>query len=153
MVYLDALVEAPTYAITLTTRHPVWDGERYREGKAQLMRRLRAEFGRVEALEFIEQTTGKAPRSGGRRRGHGHNLIKGIPLGCTLELDGSRLKSGPACSVRGTSTSPSSGAREGRSPSSHSISRSKRERPAKPRQTCRRARGPFGQRAATGLGP
>lgn len=87
MVYLDALVEAPTYAITLTTRDPVWNGARYREGKAQLMRRLRAEFGRVEALEFIEQTTGKAPRSGGHRRGHGHNLIKGIPLGETLNLE------------------------------------------------------------------
>lgn len=51
------------------------------------MRRLRAEFGRVEALEFIEQTTGKAPRSGGHRRGHGHSLMKGIPLGETLDLE------------------------------------------------------------------
>ena len=87
MVYLDALVEAPTYAITLTTRAPVWDGARYREGKAQLMRTLRGEYGRVESLEFIEQTTGKSPRSGGHRRGHGHNLIKGIPLGDTLCIE------------------------------------------------------------------
>jgi hypothetical protein len=87
MVYLDALVEAPTYAITLTTRSPVWDGARYREGKAQLLRNLRAEFVRVEALEFIEQTTGKAPRSGGRRRGHGHNLIRGLPPGHALVVE------------------------------------------------------------------
>ena len=34
MVYLDALVEAPTYAITLRTRDLLWNGARYGEGKA-----------------------------------------------------------------------------------------------------------------------
>jgi hypothetical protein len=51
------------------------------------MRTLRGEYGRVESLEFIEQTTGKSPRSGGRRRGHGHNLFKGIPLAGTLNVE------------------------------------------------------------------
>lgn len=87
MVYEDALEEAPSYALTLTTKAPTWDAARYRSAKAQVLRALRAEFGRVEMLEFIEQTTGKAPRSGGRRRGHGHNLVKGIGPGRVLELE------------------------------------------------------------------
>jgi hypothetical protein len=87
MVYEDALVEAPTYAITLTTREPLWDAEGYRRAKEDVLAALRASYGRVEALEFIEQTTGAAPRSGGRRRGHGHNLIKGIEPGHVLDLE------------------------------------------------------------------
>lgn len=87
MVFEDALVEQPGYSLTLTTAAPVWDAARYREAKHQTMRALRSEFGRVEALEFIEQTTGKAPRSEGHRRGHGHNLLKGIPAGHVLDLE------------------------------------------------------------------
>ena len=87
MVYEDALVRAPTYAITLTTRAATWEADRYREGKAQALRQLRAELGEVEMLEFIEQTTGRAPRSNGHRRGHGHNLVKGPAPGLVLELE------------------------------------------------------------------
>jgi hypothetical protein len=87
MVFEDALVEQPKYAITLSTRSVVWDGGRYREGKAQLLRELRSEFGRVEMLEFMEQTSGQAPRSGGHKRGHGHNLVKMDAGGQVLELE------------------------------------------------------------------
>jgi len=88
MVYEDALVEQPRYSITLTTKEPVWDAARYREGKAQVVRALRERFGRVEMLEFIEQTTGKAPRSGGHKRGHGHNLVKLDAPGEVLAIEG-----------------------------------------------------------------
>jgi hypothetical protein len=87
MVFEDALVEQPKYSITLTTRSPTWQGERYMDGKRQLLRKLRSEFGRVEVLEFMEQTTGKAPRSGGHRRGHGHNLVKADVSGAVLDLE------------------------------------------------------------------
>jgi hypothetical protein len=87
MVFEDALVEQPKYAITLSTRSPVWDGGRYREGKAQLLREFRSEFGRVEMLEFMEQTSGQAPRSGGHKRGHGHNLVKMDDGGLVLVLE------------------------------------------------------------------
>lgn len=92
MVYEDALVVQPGYAITLTTRAPVWDAAVYREGKRQGLRVLRAAFdggelGRVEMLEFMEQTSGTAPSSGGHKRGHGHNLVKGIPPGAALEIE------------------------------------------------------------------
>jgi hypothetical protein len=87
IVYEDALVVQPHYSLTLTSRAPVWDGAAYREGKAQVLRELRRAYGRVEAVEFIEQTTGLAPRSGGKRRGHGHNLLKHLPAGQVLEIE------------------------------------------------------------------
>jgi hypothetical protein len=87
MVYEDALVEQPRYSITLSTRSPIWDADAYRRSKENVLRALRRQFERVEMLEFIEQTTGKAPRSGGHRRGHGHNLVKGIDAGHVLDLE------------------------------------------------------------------
>lgn len=87
MVFEDALVEQPKYAITLSTRSVKWDGGRYREGKHEVVRSLRSEFGRVEMLEFMEQTTGQAPRSGGHKRGHGHNLVKMDDGGLVLEIE------------------------------------------------------------------
>jgi hypothetical protein len=87
MVYEDALLEQPKYAITLSTRAPKWNAPLYREAKHQTLRRLRAEFGRVEMLEFMEQTTGTAPASGGHKRGHGHNLVKMDDGGHVLELE------------------------------------------------------------------
>src|SRR5665811_480400 len=87
MVFEDARVEQPKYAITLSTRPVKWDAERYRRGKEDLLRECRSEFGRVEMLEFMEQTTGQAPRSGGHKRGHGHNLVKMDDGGLVLELE------------------------------------------------------------------
>ncbi len=74
---LDAEREMPTLALTLTTRDPDTPAALYREGSAQLWRALRAELGRVEYFGAVEFTTGRAALSGGRRRQHGHHLIKG----------------------------------------------------------------------------
>lgn len=86
MVYEDALLSPPQVAITWTTRSPIWDAARYREARAQSVRALRDSFGGFEYLEFIEQTTGRAPRSGGHRRGHGHMLGKPGPGGRDLDV-------------------------------------------------------------------
>ena len=72
----DALVQAPGWAITLTTSDPDTPAADFREGNAQVWRALRQEFGRVEYAGLIEFTTGQAARSGGRRRMHSHNLVK-----------------------------------------------------------------------------
>jgi hypothetical protein len=87
MIFEDALVEQPKYAITLTNRSPRWDGGRWRDGKHELVRSMRSEFGRVEMLELMEQTSGQAPRSGGHKRGHGHNIVKMEAAGQVLEIE------------------------------------------------------------------
>ena len=87
MVYLDALVEAPRYALTFTTLEPVWNAAVFREGRRQVQRSLRDRFGRWESLDFIEQTTGKAPRSGGHKRGHAHSAAKCDEPGAVLEIE------------------------------------------------------------------
>ena len=76
MIYEDARIEAPSLAITFTTRSRVWDGAAFREGRHQTTRAMRQALGRFEYVELIEQTTGRAVRSGGARRGHGHMLGK-----------------------------------------------------------------------------
>ena len=76
MIYEDALVEAPSLAITFTTRSAVWDGDAFRKGRHRTVEAMRNRFGRFEYVELIEQTTGRAVRSGGARRGHGHMLVK-----------------------------------------------------------------------------
>jgi len=75
---LDARVEAPGYCLTLTTRDPDTAPATYRDGSRDVFRRLRRLYGRVEYFGAIEFTTGKAARSGGRRRMHGHYLLKGL---------------------------------------------------------------------------
>jgi len=88
IVFEDSLESPPTHAITFTTRDPVWDGVRYCRSRAHLMQALRKRYGRqVESLEFMEQQTGKAPTSGGHRRGHGHGLFKGLEGVDVLELE------------------------------------------------------------------
>jgi len=77
---LDARDDPPTTCLTLTTRH-AWedlDPEFYRRGSENVFRRLRRLYGPVEYFGAIEFTTGKAERSGGRRRLHGHYLVKGL---------------------------------------------------------------------------
>lgn len=89
-LFLDARDhEQPTLAITLTTVTP-WeqlDPAAYREASKQLWRALRAVYGRVEYCGLIEFTTGRAARSGGRRRMHGHYLVKGIDPGEVLAVE------------------------------------------------------------------
>lgn len=87
MVYLDALEEAPRYALTFTTLDPIWDAEAYRFGRRMCTQALRRRFGRFEYIELMEQTTGTAPRSGGHKRGHGHMLPKMDQPGMVLEIE------------------------------------------------------------------
>jgi hypothetical protein len=49
-----------------------------REAMAQIVRLVRVELGPVRYCSFVEFTTGKGPRSGGRRRPHVHGLWKGL---------------------------------------------------------------------------
>jgi len=77
---LDARESAPGHCLTLTTVTP-WEDlhpATYRDGSLQVFRRLRRRFGPVEYFGAIEFTTGRARRSGGRRRLHGHYLVKGL---------------------------------------------------------------------------
>jgi hypothetical protein len=73
---IDARVEAPTHCLTLTTHDPDTAPATYREGSAAVFKRLRRRFGAVEYFGAIEFTTGRAKASGGRRRLHGHYLLK-----------------------------------------------------------------------------
>jgi hypothetical protein len=72
----DAERDPPGYAITLTTSDPDTSAETYREASRMVWKRLRRHYGRVDYFGFIEFTTGRAARSGGRRRMHGHYLVK-----------------------------------------------------------------------------
>jgi hypothetical protein len=68
----------PTHCLTLTTAEP-WekiDPADYRAGSLNVFRRLRRRYGGVEYFGAVEFTTGRARRSGGRRRMHGHYLVK-----------------------------------------------------------------------------
>lgn len=89
-LFLDARDgEQPTMAITLTTAQP-WeelDPGAYRRASSQLWRALRARWGRVEYCGLVEFTTGRAKRSGGKRRMHGHYLVKGIPGDQVLDVE------------------------------------------------------------------
>jgi hypothetical protein len=76
MLLIDAREQAPNIAITLTTRDPDLPAAVYRNGSSQLWRALRREYGSVEYAAAIEHTTGTASTSGGRRRMHGHHLVK-----------------------------------------------------------------------------
>lgn len=76
VLYLDALTDPPRFAITLTTHDPDTPAEVYRHASHMVWKRLRRRYGRVDYFGFIEFTTGRAKRSGGHRRMHGHYLTK-----------------------------------------------------------------------------
>ena len=84
---LDARVESPSVCITLTTADPDLPPSIYRDGSARLFARLRRLYGRVDYFGAIEFTTGKARRSGGRRRLHGHYLVKGLDQEHVLDVE------------------------------------------------------------------
>lgn len=73
---LDARADPPGYAITLTTHDPDAPPEEYRHGSRMVWQRLRRLYGLVAYFGFMEFTTGYAQRAGGRRRLHGHYLVK-----------------------------------------------------------------------------
>ena len=78
LLMLDAEAEPPTHSITLTTRDPATTPAMYRAASEAVFLRLRRRYGRVEYFGRIEFTTGQAKRSGGRRRLHGHYVVKGL---------------------------------------------------------------------------
>ena len=84
---IDALVEAPTVALTLTTARPGTTSGEYRRACATLWKRLRREWGRAEYYAAVEFTTGRAERSGGHRRLHAHHLVKGLPVDNALGVE------------------------------------------------------------------
>jgi hypothetical protein len=77
----------PTICVTLTTHDPSTSAATYRRGSFVTFRRLRRLYGRVEYFGAIEFTTGKAERSGGHRRMHGHYLVKGLDQERVLEYE------------------------------------------------------------------
>jgi hypothetical protein len=84
---LDARESMPTHCLTLTTRTP-WeqlDADTYRRGSQYVMQRLRRHLGRVEYFGAIEFTTGRSATAGGRRRLHGHYLLK-IPDAAIVDV-------------------------------------------------------------------
>jgi hypothetical protein len=85
---IDAQIEPPTYALTLTTVWTEWDRRGHYLAEKHLLEALRNRFGRqVERAETLEQTTGLSRTSGGFRRGHAHLLLKGIEPGRARELE------------------------------------------------------------------
>jgi hypothetical protein len=78
---------APTVAITLTTVDPSTTLKTYREGCRYVWRALRRRWAGLEVCQIIEFTTGEGRRAGGRRRMHGHNLVKGLPLEALAEVE------------------------------------------------------------------
>ena len=78
MLYLDATIEAPTWVVTFTTRDPETTAAQVARGAGVAWAALRRRYGRVDYFGRVEFTTGKAPRSGGYRRLHVHNAVKGL---------------------------------------------------------------------------
>jgi hypothetical protein len=79
VVALDAEAGGyPRVGATLTTADPVHNPAEFRVAVADVFKALRRSLGTVEYLGFMEWTTGKAARSGGKRRAHQHVLLKGV---------------------------------------------------------------------------
>ncbi len=76
MLTLDAAEEAPRYLLTLTTVDPETTPEMFTLAGSYVWKALRRRYGRVEYYGRLEDTTGKAARSGGYRRLHSHNCVK-----------------------------------------------------------------------------
>lgn len=85
---IDARVDPPTHALTLTTRDPDTPGHVYRDANRAVWQRLRRQGWPARYYGQIEWTTGKARTSGGFRRMHGHYLCKGIDDGDELLVEG-----------------------------------------------------------------
>ena len=86
MVGLDAEQEQPRVVSTTTTRDPVTPA-RLREGQAQFVREVRKVAPKARYCAFVEFTTGRGPRSGGRRRPHLHALWKDLPAEACAEVE------------------------------------------------------------------
>lgn len=80
MLALDAMTDAPTTLLVLTTRTATVDVEAFRVARSNLTRALRREWPGFQAAQLVEWTTGYGPKSGGQRRPHWNWLCKGIPV-------------------------------------------------------------------------
>jgi hypothetical protein len=90
---LDARQDMPTHCLTLTTHKP-WtelDPADYRRGSRVLFQRLRRALGGVDYFGAVEFSTGRARRSGGHRRLHGHYLLKFRDCSAVDVLDVERM--------------------------------------------------------------
>jgi hypothetical protein len=87
ILVIDARVDPPTVAMTLTTARPSTTSSEYRRACATLWKRLRREWGCAEYFAAVEFTTGLAERSGGHRRLHAHHLVKGLPVERVLAVE------------------------------------------------------------------
>jgi hypothetical protein len=76
---IDARVDPPTHAFTLTTRDPETPASVYRAASAHVWKALRRRHGSIRYYGQIEFTTGLRA-SDGLRRQHGHYLVKDLPL-------------------------------------------------------------------------
>jgi hypothetical protein len=80
LILLDGLEDGPPeVAVTLTTRNPDTPMEKFRRDVEKAVKAIRRRHPDASYFARIEYTTGKAERSGGRRRIHAHMLFKGIP--------------------------------------------------------------------------
>lgn len=80
MLSLDAIEDTrPQLLAIVGTGKPTTDPTPFYAGKREVMRALRARFGRqVEYVGLCEFTTGKGLRAGGLRRPHWNLFVKGI---------------------------------------------------------------------------
>jgi hypothetical protein len=73
--------QAPKLLLILTTREPTDDPRPFYYGRQEVIRCLRARFGRqVEYASLCEFTTGQGRRSQGLRRPHWNVFVKGVPV-------------------------------------------------------------------------
>jgi hypothetical protein len=81
MLALDALDgDAPQLYAVLTTRSDSPAPEDFYRAREYVLRELREVFPNVRYCAIVEFTTGRGPRSGGKRRPHWNLLLKGVPV-------------------------------------------------------------------------
>lgn len=68
----------PAVGATLTTVDPETTGAAFRRDVEHALRALRRPWPELQYLGFVEWTTGKGVRSGGRRRIHMHLLLRNV---------------------------------------------------------------------------
>jgi hypothetical protein len=88
MVALDAVVDAPSLFVVLTTRDPSTTRDEVRRHLEQTFKAVRSTWADAEYACFVEFTTGLSVWSGGHRRIHLNLLTKGVPSTCADELRG-----------------------------------------------------------------
>lgn len=86
MLALDAMENAPSVWMVLTTRSATPDPAAFYKARELLMRAIKRRWPDAEYLCIVEFTTGYGSRSGGVRRPHWNVLLKGVPVEALPEL-------------------------------------------------------------------